>query len=74
MITSPTPRNAAHSSMNHENQENPRCPDQRDTPVARQRILTSDDILAGEKEVLITHHGEIYRLRETRNGKLILGK
>lgn len=40
----------------------------------QRRVLNSDDLLCGEKEVLINHHGEIYRLRETRNGKLILGK
>ncbi len=40
----------------------------------RQRVLDSDDLLRGDNEVLIDHHGEIYRLRETRNGKLILGK
>ncbi|MCA9174213.1 MAG: hemin uptake protein HemP [Planctomycetales bacterium] len=34
----------------------------------------SDELLQGEKEVLISHHGEVYRLRETRNGKLLLGK
>ncbi len=52
---------------------------QRETDDARggrptPRIVTSDELLAGEKEVLISHHGEVYRLRETRNGKLILGK
>ena len=44
------------------------------TALPRQRVLKSEDILRGDKEVLIVHHGEIYRLRETRNGKLILGK
>lgn len=28
----------------------------------------------GQPEVLITHDGHIYRLRATRNGKLILNK
>ena len=45
-----------------------------DAELPRQRMLTSDDILAGAKEVLISHYGEVYRLRVTRNGKLILGK
>ncbi len=42
--------------------------------LPQQRLVASDEILGGEKEVLISHHGEVYRLRETRNGKLILGK
>jgi hemin uptake protein HemP len=43
-------------------------------PPSQPRVLQSEELLRGEKEVLIAHHGEIYRLRETRNGKLILGK
>ncbi len=31
-------------------------------------------LAAGSREVLISHQGQIYRLRETRNGKLILNK
>ena len=38
------------------------------------RILRSEDLLAGEKEVLILHGDEAYRLRCTRSGKLILQK
>ena len=38
------------------------------------RILKSHDLLCGNKEVLITHRGELYRLRETKNGKLLLLK
>lgn len=45
-----------------------------DAELPRQRMLTSDDILGGPEEVLISHHGAVVRLRETRNGKLILGK
>ncbi|MBI2478950.1 MAG: hemin uptake protein HemP [Planctomycetia bacterium] len=45
-----------------------------DKPRSQPRVLQSEELLRGEKEVLIAHHGETYRLRETRNGKLILGK
>jgi hemin uptake protein HemP len=38
------------------------------------RNLTSLEILQGDTEVTISHNGEIYRLRVTRNGKLILQK
>jgi hemin uptake protein HemP len=34
----------------------------------------SAELLKGGREVLIRHHGEIYRLRLTRNDKLILNK
>jgi hemin uptake protein HemP len=38
------------------------------------RELTSDELLCGQHEVCIRHGEEIYRLRVTRNGKLILHK
>jgi len=38
------------------------------------RRIRSEELLQGDHEVLIEHHGEIYRLRQTRNGKLILQK
>lgn len=36
--------------------------------------LLSQEILKGEREVLIVHFDEVYRLRVTRNGKLLLTK
>lgn len=36
--------------------------------------LRSEDLLRGRREVIIEHGAEIYRLRLTRNGKLILQK
>lgn len=41
---------------------------------AEARVLRSDDLLGGRREVMIEHGSEIYRLRLTRNGKLILQK
>lgn len=38
------------------------------------RRLTSEEVLDGEKEVVIDHHGAQYRLRLTSLGKLILTK
>jgi len=40
-------------------------------PVA---CITSDQLLRGGNEVLIEHHGALYRLRLTALGKLILTK
>ena len=36
--------------------------------------VSSAELLKGAQEILIDHEGEIYRLRVTRNGKLILQK
>jgi hemin uptake protein HemP len=36
--------------------------------------IRSEFLLRGAREVLIRHGGEIYRLRHTRNDKLILTK
>ena len=38
------------------------------------RMVNSGDLLAGKRELLIQHRGDIYRLLLTRNGKLILQK
>ncbi|MCA9145537.1 MAG: hemin uptake protein HemP [Planctomycetales bacterium] len=56
------------------NEQQPVSRDNKDVVPVEPRVLNSQDLLQGAKEVLISHHGEIYRLRETRNGKLILGK
>lgn len=37
-------------------------------------VIRSEALLGGQKEILIEHGGEMYRLRLTRNGKLILQK
>ena len=43
-------------------------------PEARPRLVTSSDLFGGESEVLIMHNGVPYRLRITRQDKLILTK
>ena len=37
-------------------------------------VLSSSDLLQGATEIRIDHGGEMYRLRQTRQGKLILTK
>jgi hemin uptake protein HemP len=51
-------------------------PDERPTipSISQARVLTSAELLKGNKEVLIEHQGQIYRLRLTRSGKLLLHK
>lgn len=47
----------------------------RDAPVAHEPLaFDSRELLRGVREVLIRHAGQVYRLRHTRNDKLILVK
>jgi len=39
-----------------------------------QQIVRSEQLLHGKRELIILHGSQIYRLMETRNGKLILQK
>jgi len=41
---------------------------------ADSRILLSEEIFRGSRAVVIVHRGMLYRLLETRQGKLILNK
>ncbi len=43
-------------------------------PVQVSRVIASEELLKGQQEVLIQHGSKTYRLRVTRNGKLILHK
>ena len=42
--------------------------------AANALLVESGALLRGAREVLIRHGGEVYRLRHTRNDKLILTK
>jgi len=56
---------------------NPPVPPAPSTPAASALTLPCLDshaLLAGAREVLIRHGDELYRLRHTRNDKLILVK
>jgi hemin uptake protein HemP len=43
-------------------------------PLADARMLQSEELFSGRREILIAHGQEIYRLRLTRSNKLILHK
>ncbi|WP_183853434.1 hemin uptake protein HemP [Rhizobium sp. BK456] len=43
-------------------------------PAAQHRILESADLFRGANEIMIRHEGVTYRLKITRQGKLILNK
>ncbi len=40
----------------------------------QRRQIRSDDLFGGQREVMIEHAGELYSLRHTSKGKLILTK
>jgi len=42
--------------------------------LPQRRRIRSDDLFSGEREVMIEHAGELYSLRQTSKGKLILTK
>ena len=43
-------------------------------PAAEIRVLESSDIFRGQSEIIIRHEGVLYRMKITRQGKLILNK
>jgi hemin uptake protein HemP len=48
---------------------------QTDTPDAAEPVtIRSEDLLRGANEVRILHGNDVYRLRLTHNGRLILSK
>jgi len=49
-------------------------PRKRPSPEAAPRMIRSSDLLQGERQIVIEHEGELYRLQLTRNGRLILQK
>lgn len=60
--------NADHESKaDHEKQP-------RDESEDSPKIVSAQDLFAGQREIVIEHAGEIYRLRITRRNKLILQK
>ena len=43
-------------------------------PSSPTRTITSRQLLAGDRTIRIAHDGDVYVLRLTRNGRLILTK
>ena len=43
-------------------------------PAGSRRVITSRELLGGNREICIRHADEIYTLRQTSKGKLILTK
>ncbi len=62
--------------INDEPASNPLSEAQACGPSAKRTVheVVSSELLRGENEMLIRHGDELYRLKLTRNGKLILQK
>lgn len=60
----------------NEQPTNPDRADRQRPPVdpAQQPVVDSQDLLRDRRELRIRHAGELYVLRVTRNGRLILNK
>jgi hemin uptake protein HemP len=61
-------------AMKNDSQPPAAKPEMSRTPAVIPRPLDSVALLGTKGEVEITHQGETYRLRRTRQGKLILTK
>ncbi len=42
--------------------------------ATRVPLINSSELFGESKEIMIRHHRDIYRLRITRNGKLVMNK
>ncbi len=61
--------------MNNMAEDNPGLlPDRQRKDVAQLRRYSSEQLFAGNSEIEIQHASDIYRIRITRNGKLIMNK
>lgn len=65
LLTRPMPNRRADSLPSESGDE---------TTANSLRVISSLELLQGQREVLIEHAGEHYRLLLTRNGKLLLQK
>jgi hemin uptake protein HemP len=58
-----------------EDSQDTRAEHDKGRPIATDsQIIDSQRLFEGRQEIYICHNGETYRLRITRNGKLILNK
>lgn len=62
------------STLEAEMDHNPRPSNDSDQSDSTLKEYESSELLHGAKEILIRHAGEVYRLRLTKNDKLILQK
>ncbi len=73
-VTSHRRNEIRHSALADVRAEQPPLSSGGSTAAGEARVLHSDALLQGRSHVLIAHNGEMYQLRATRLGKLILTK
>jgi hemin uptake protein HemP len=61
-------------SFSYSDRQTPFRSERRETLRNPTRTVTSDTLFRGDHEIGIEHHGALYRLKITRQGKLILNK
>ena len=60
--------------MQNLSSESPGSPESSAKPPHPASVIATDALFRGQHEIFISHNGEHYRLRITKNGKLILTK
>jgi len=60
--------------MSTESQQPERRAESANSPSSEQARISSTELLRGRQQLEIDHAGEVYRLRITKTGKLILTK
>ena len=68
----------SYTPFNHPSFRRPLADERREIPqrlpVREARVVTSESLFRGSHEIGIDHEGSMYRLKITRQGKLILNK
>lgn len=67
-------RIVTHSDQPQPADVNPPASPEPPANASGQRVIDAGELLAGEQEVIIRNGDQFYRLRRTRQGKLILHK
>ncbi len=67
-------RRGPQSTLEAEMDHNPKSSNESEQSDSTPKEYESSQLLHGAKEILIRHAGEVYRLRLTKNDKLILQK
>lgn len=62
------------SRSQSDNLHDARSAKRRDSALATRTVYSSEQLFGSEREVAIQHDGSVYRLRITRQRKLILNK
>lgn len=68
------PRSLVRCAVPNESSQRPGVSGEVNPPAIRAREIDSQELMQGEREIVIRHGTVVYRLSVTRSGKLILRK